>query len=65
MIAIDKKVEKILKKIYEAGFEVAIVGGAVRDLIQRSTLISERVSKGNLQVRSALYHLDTGMVDFD
>ena len=33
MIAIDKKVEKILKKIYEAGFEVAIVGGAVRDLI--------------------------------
>lgn len=39
--------------------------GVVRDLIQRSTIVRERVSSGKLQVRSGLYHLDTGIVDFD
>ena len=33
MAAIDKKIEKILEKINKAGFEIAIVGGAIRDLI--------------------------------
>jgi len=38
--------------------------GVVKDLITRSAIIRKNVSNGTLQVRSALYHLDSGLVDF-
>jgi len=38
--------------------------GVVKDLISRSAIIRKNVSAGNVQVRSGLYHLDSGLVDF-
>jgi carbonic anhydrase len=39
--------------------------GIARDLIARSEIIRSRVANGDLMIRSALYHLDSGAVDFD
>lgn len=39
--------------------------GVVRDLLNRSELIRGRVSKGEVEVRSALYRMSSGKVDFD
>ncbi|OGD84068.1 hypothetical protein A2165_00850 [Candidatus Curtissbacteria bacterium RBG_13_40_7] len=38
-VEIDSEVEKIIEKIAKAGFEVAIVGGAVRDLLVGKTVV--------------------------
>ena len=42
----------------------ANVRGLLKDLIRRSPIIRSRVGSGSLQLRSALYHMDTGVVDF-
>lgn len=39
--------------------------GAVRDLRAKSKIVRDQIDAGKLEVRSALYHLDTGAVDFD
>jgi carbonic anhydrase len=39
--------------------------GVARDLMQRSQILKKRVEEGKLEIRSALYHLETGTVDFD
>lgn len=38
--------------------------GIVKDLIRKSTILRSRVGSGMLQVHSAMYYLDSGMVDF-
>lgn len=39
--------------------------GIAQDLIDRSEIIRNRVASGDLMIQSALYHLDSGVVDFD
>jgi carbonic anhydrase len=38
--------------------------GVAADLIKRSTLIRDRVEKGGLVIKPALYYLDSGIVKF-
>lgn len=38
--------------------------GVARDLIARSKIISHQVNLGQLQIKTAIYHLDSGKVDF-
>jgi carbonic anhydrase len=39
--------------------------GVAQDLLQRSTLVAEKVKSGDVKIVSALYHLDAGTVDFE
>jgi hypothetical protein len=39
--------------------------GIAQDLIDRSEIIRNRVARGELVIQPALYHLDSGVVDFD
>jgi carbonic anhydrase len=39
--------------------------GVAADLVKRSKILEEKVNSGKLQIHSALYHLDTGAVDFN
>jgi carbonic anhydrase len=39
--------------------------GIAQDLVARSEIIRNHVASGNLVIKSALYHLDNGQVDFD
>jgi len=42
----------------------ANANGVVKDLLERSAILRERVASGHLKIQSALYHLDDGKVDF-
>jgi carbonic anhydrase len=39
--------------------------GIAKDLLQRSMILREKVASGEVKIKSALYHLDNGKVDFD
>lgn len=64
---IQPRIAGYFRKPASTGIELesaANARGVVRDLIQKSAIVRERLSSGNLQVRSSLYHLDSGFVDF-
>lgn len=39
--------------------------GIAKDILSRSQIIREKVASGQVSIKSALYHLDDGKVDFD
>lgn len=39
--------------------------GVAKDLISRSKILADKVTSGQLQIKTALYHLDSGKVDFE
>lgn len=39
--------------------------GVAKDLLERSALIAEKVKSGDVQIHTALYHLDTGKAEFE
>ena len=39
--------------------------GVAKDLISRSKILADKVTSGELQIKTALYHLDSGKVDFE
>ena len=38
--------------------------GVAKDLVERSSIIAERVRSGDVQINTALYHLDSGKAEF-
>lgn len=65
---IRPRISERMRQPASAGIELeskANARGVARDLIQRSQILKKRVEEGKLEIRSALYHLETGTVDFD
>lgn len=42
----------------------ANTSGVAKDLLKRSKIISDKVAAGDVQIKTALYHIETGKVDF-
>lgn len=51
----DKDINSIIKKNAEL---------SAHDLAKRSSILSEAVTKGELKILPAYYHLDSGKVEF-
>lgn len=43
----------------------SVAKGVAADLVNRSEIIRQAVESGNLMIKSSLYHLDSGTVDFE
>jgi carbonic anhydrase len=70
---LDKLISDIRPRLEKMSFkteghlkEPAIVNakGVARDLVARSGIIAEKVKAGKLTIQSAVYHLDSGKVEF-
>ena len=64
---IQPRIASFLRRPASSGLireSTANARGVVKDLIKRSTISRTRVAAGTLQIRSALYHMDSGTVEF-
>ncbi|MFZ3229619.1 MAG: carbonic anhydrase [Pseudobdellovibrio sp.] len=64
---IHPRLQQFEGKEPSANYEVeswANTNGVAKDLLERSSIIAEKVRSGEVQINTALYHLETGVAEF-